>query len=132
MSKRGVGIKTILGLALWASVSQNLAAEEAPAANGVPAHLLVTVESRHGSNVPAVSRENVTVYEGRDRDRVTDWVPAQGDHASLELVILLDDGSNISLGSQLEDLRQFVISEPTSTKIGIAYMQNGMRAWNRT
>ena len=125
MSKRGVGIKTILGLALWASVSQNLAAEEAPAANGVAANLLVTVESRHGSNVPAVSREDVTVYEGRDRDRVTDWVPAQGDHASLELVILLDDGANISLGSQLEDLRQFIISEPTSTKIGIAYMQNG-------
>lgn len=64
----------------------------------------------------------MTVYEGRDRDRVTDWVPAQGDHASLELVILLDDGSNISLGSQLEDLRQFVISEPTSTRIGIAYI----------
>jgi hypothetical protein len=126
MSKRGAGIKTILGLALWVSFSQNLAAEEAPAANGVAAHLLVTVESRHGSNVPAVSREDVTVYEGRDRDRVTDWVPAQGDHASLELVVLLDDGSNISLGSQLGDLRQFVISEPTSTKIGIAYMQNGI------
>ncbi|MGA9967800.1 MAG: hypothetical protein WBQ10_21565 [Terriglobales bacterium] len=43
MSKRGVAIKTILGLALWASFSQNLAAEEAPAANEVAAHLLVTV-----------------------------------------------------------------------------------------
>jgi hypothetical protein len=65
MSKRGVGIKTIIGSVLWASVSQNLAAEEAPAANGVAAHLLVTVESRHGSNVPAVSRKDLTVYEGR-------------------------------------------------------------------
>jgi len=87
--------------------------------------MLVTVEARHGSNVPVINREDVMVYEGRDRDHVIDWVPAQGDHAGLELFVLLDDGSNISLGSQLEDVRQFVLSQPASTKVGIAYMQNG-------
>ncbi|MGA9209388.1 MAG: hypothetical protein WB347_16400 [Terriglobales bacterium] len=100
-------------------------AGETPAATGVPARLLVTVEARHGSNVPVITREDVMVYEGRDRDHVLDWVPAQGDHAALELFVLLDDASNISLGSQLEDLHQFILSQPASTKVGVAYMQNG-------
>ncbi len=118
-------INTILGLALWAPVTGSLAAQNA-ATQGVPAHLLVTVEARHGSNIPEIGRSDVMVYEGRDRDEVTNWVPAQGDNAGLELFVLLDDASNISLGSQLEDLRQFIQSQPTSTKIGVAYMQNGI------
>jgi hypothetical protein len=126
MSKRLVVINMILVLALWASVRSSLAAEQAPPANGTSAHMLVTVESVHGSNVPVIGREDVLVYEGRDRDQVTDWVPAQGDHAALELVVMLDDGSNISLGSQLEDLRQFITAQPASTKIAVAYMQDGI------
>jgi hypothetical protein len=66
------------------------------------------------------------VLEKRNRDQVTDWVPAQGDNAALELFILMDDSSNMSLGTQLDDLRKFIDSQPASTKIGVAYMQNGM------
>jgi hypothetical protein len=119
-------VNSILGLALSASSTLSFGAAEAPATNGEPAQMLVTVEAVHGNNVPVISREDVLVYEGRDRDKVTDWVPARGDHAALELVIMLDDGSNVSLGSQLEDLRQFIATQPASTKIGIAYMQNGI------
>ena len=126
MSKHRFAINAILVLALWASGTRSLADAEAPPANGEPAHMLVTVEAVHGSNVPVVNREDVMVYEGRDRDKVTDWVPAQGDHAALELVILLDDGSNISLGTQLEDLRQFILAQPASTQIAVAYMQDGI------
>jgi hypothetical protein len=99
-------------------------AQPAPA-NGMPAHVLVTVEARHGNDVPLITKEDVMVYEGKERDTVTDWVPAQGDHAGLELFILLDDSSNISLGSQLQDLAQFIEAQPPSTKIGIAYMRDG-------
>jgi hypothetical protein len=94
-------------------------------ANGVPAHLVVTVEPHHGSEVPPVNREDVMVYEGKDRDAVTEWIPAQGDRAGLELFIMLDDGADSSLGLQLQDLRKFIDAQPASTKIGIAYMQNG-------
>jgi hypothetical protein len=94
-------------------------------ANGVPAHMVVTVEPHHGSEVPPVNREDVMVYEGKDRDAVTEWIPAQGDRAGLELFIMLDDGADSSLGLQLQDLRKFIDAQPASTKIGIAYMQNG-------
>jgi len=66
------------------------------------------------------------VHQGKDRDQVTDWTPAQGDRAALELFILIDDEANTSLGSQLEDIRQFINAQPPSAKIGVAYMQNGI------
>jgi hypothetical protein len=94
-------------------------------AAGVPVHMVVTVEARHGATPPELTKEDVMVYEGRDRDRVTDWVPAQGEHAALEFFILIDDAASISLGSQLEDLRQFISVQHETTKVGVAYMQNG-------
>jgi hypothetical protein len=118
-------INFTLALAVCASTPGGLAAQNA-APQDTSAHLLVTVEARHGSNVPEISRADVMVREGHDRDQVTAWVPAQGDNAALELFILLDDGSDFSLGSQLDTLHQFITAQPPSTKIGLAYMQNGM------
>lgn len=100
-------------------------AQEAPPSAGVSVHMVVTVESRHGENAPSVDQADVMVYEGSERDKVTTWVPAQGEHAALELFILLDDSSSSSLGSQLDDLRQFIGSQPPTTRVGLAYMRNG-------
>jgi hypothetical protein len=112
-------------VAMFASSVPWLAAQDSSTGAGPAVNLLVTVEARHGSNVPEINREDVMVYEGRDRDKVTGWLPLQGDHAALQMFIMLDDAANTSLGSQLEDIRQFIVSQPAATKIGIAYMQNG-------
>jgi hypothetical protein len=125
MNKFSFAVSGVLGLAVWVCGCEGLSAQDAPAAGGVPAHMVVTVEPHRGSDVPTVNREDVMVYEGKDRDRVTEWIPAQGEHAALEFFILLDDGSDSSLGQQLQDLRKFIEGQPASTKIGIAYMQNG-------
>jgi len=103
-----------------------IAAQDSPSPTGPAVNLVVTVEARHGSNLPDISREDVMVYEGRERDKVTGSLPLQGDHAGLELFVMLDDSSNTSLGSQLEDIRQFINAQPATTKIGVAYMQNGI------
>jgi len=116
----------VLGLALCVFGIGSASAQKAPAATGVPVHLVVTVEARKGAEVPVINRDDVMVYEGHDRDTVTDWVPAQGEHAAVELFLLLDDASSVNLGSQLGDLRQFINAQPDSTKIGVAYMQNGI------
>lgn len=92
---------------------------------GVPAHLVVTVEPHKGKEVPTVSQQDVQVFEGKDRDTVTEWVPATGDHAALELFILLDDSSNMTLGTQMQDIKNFINEQAPTTKVGIAYMQNG-------
>ncbi len=93
---------------------------------GVPVHVVVTVEARKGKEPPVINREDVMVHEGHDRDPVVDWVPAQGEHAALELMISLDDGSNTTLGTQLDDLRNFISSQPDTTTVGVAYMRDGV------
>jgi hypothetical protein len=94
--------------------------------SGVPVHVVVTVEARKGQETPVINREDVMVHEGHDRVEVIDWIPAQGEHASLELMILLDDASNATLGTQLADIRDFINSQPDTTMVGVAYMRDGV------
>lgn len=124
MKKSACLFKILLGFAVWASVTGSVWAQNTGTPAG-SARLLVTVEARHGSTVPDITQRDAMVFEGHDRDQVTEWVPAQGDHAALELFILLDDGAGSSLGSQLDGLRKFITAQPASTLIGLAYMQNG-------
>jgi hypothetical protein len=95
------------------------------ASGGVPVNMVVTAESRHGEHPGPITPEDVMVFDGKTRDQVTSWIPAQGDHAQLDLFILLDDSSGLSLGSQLGDLREFINAQAATTRVGVAYMQNG-------
>jgi hypothetical protein len=104
---------------------ESASAQQSSSAEGIPAHLVVTVEPHHGNEVPVINQNEVMVYEGHDRDKVVEWVPATGDHAALELFVLLDDSSGEGIGTRLDDIRQFINAQPASTKIGVAYMQNG-------
>jgi hypothetical protein len=129
MNRYGFLASAVLGLAVFLGGRCALAQQAgagATSGNGVPAHMVVTVEPRHGSDVPVVNREDVMVYEGKDRDAVTEWVAAQGDRGALELFVLLDDGSDTNLGTQLNDIRKFISAQTASTKVGVAYMQDGI------
>lgn len=119
--------KVLLGTAIICALCAiGALAQPGPAANGVPVQMVVTVEAHKGSDVPAVSANDVIVNEGKDRDQVTDWTAAQGEHAGLELFIMIDDSSSRDIGLQLGDIRKFIDEEPNSAVIGIAYMQNGI------
>ena len=126
MKKSCLVFEALIVVATLLAGVQLVAAQESAASTGPAVNLVVTVEARHGSDVPDITRDDVMVYEGRDRDRVTAWLPLQQDHAGLEFFILLDDSSGVSLGSQLEDIRQFINAQPPTTKIGVAYMANGI------
>jgi hypothetical protein len=117
--------RALLAVTALAIGPRSVVAQEA-SSFGVPINMVVTVEPRHGSNVPVIYREDVMVFQGRDRAKVTDWIPLQGEHAGLQLFILIDDAANTSLGSQLEDIRQFINAQLSTTAIGVAYMRNGI------
>jgi len=117
--------KTLWNLFAFAAVSPCLVAVGEAATPEVPVQIVATVESQHGKEIPALNREDVMVFQKKERLRVTDLVPCQGSRAALELFILLDDASGASLGSQLMDLRQFIETQPAATSIGVAYMRNG-------
>ena len=125
MRKSHIMAGVLLAATALAVGLSSVVAQEA-SSTGPPVHMVVTVEPRHGSNVPVINREDVMVYQGRDRAKVMDWLALQGEHAGLQLFILIDDSANTSLGSQLEDVRQFINAQPATTAIGVAYMRNGI------
>src|SRR5437899_12163617 len=101
-------------LAVTALATSRVVAQQT-SSTGVPAHMVVTVEPRHGSNVPVINREDVMVYQGHDRAKVTDWLPLQAEHVGLQLFILIDDAANTSLDSHLQDIRQFITAPLSAT-----------------
>ncbi|HKF06211.1 MAG TPA: hypothetical protein VKB49_28095 [Candidatus Sulfotelmatobacter sp.] len=115
----------VLGLIGCAYVARALA-QQTPSAGGVPSHIVVTVEPKRGNEASTIRQEDVMVFEGQDRDTVTGWTPLKGDRAGLELFVLIDDELSTTVGNQLDDIRKFINEQPASTKVGVAYMQNGI------
>jgi hypothetical protein len=91
----------------------------------VPAHLVVTAEAHRGNDVPDIRKEDVIVYQGRERRQVADWTPLRGERGALQLFILLDDSSHTNVGSQFGEIRSFIESQPPTTAVGIGYMRDG-------
>jgi len=74
--------------------------------NGVPVHMVVTAEGKKGKEPPALHAEDVMVYQGKDRDKVTEWTSLRG--APQQLFILVDDALDTSIGNQLQDVRKWI------------------------
>ncbi len=106
-------------------VAVPLFAQQTPSATGTPVTMIVTVEPRHGAQIPVVNRDDVMVYEGKERDQVTAWVPAHDQQARLDLFLFIDDSSSFALSTQLGELKKFISSLEPTAKVGVAYMQNG-------
>jgi hypothetical protein len=88
-------------------------------------HLVVTDTSlRPDNELPALRQDNVKVKQGRDFLSVTQVIPAQGENAALQLMILIDDTLNTSVGNNLNDIRDFIAAQAPSTLVGVAYMSN--------
>lgn len=99
-------------------------AQDQGAAATVPVRMTVTVNVVGDRTMPQMGREDVMVKQGKDRLKVTNWVPAKGDSASLGLYVLIDDASDSSLGSQLDDVRGFINSQGPGTLVAVGYMSN--------
>lgn len=91
-----------------------------------PVQMVVTVEARHGREIPALAREDFLVRMGSEKIQVSDAVRLRGDNSDLELFILIDDASSLTFGSQLGDLRRFIDTQAARTAVGVGYMRNGM------
>jgi hypothetical protein len=100
-------------------------AQATPDPSGVPVSMVVTVNAGRGAEMSSIRSDSVIVNESRTRAKVTTWVPLQGDRAGLELFVLVEDSRNTSQGTQLEDIRKFILAQPATTKIGVAYMRDG-------
>jgi hypothetical protein len=102
-----------------------IGAQEKAAPSTVQVHLVITdMAVRSDSELPRLKQEDVKVKQGRTFLQVTQLIPAQGDNAALQLMILIDDTLNPVIGGNLQELKEFIQAQPPSTVIGIAYMSN--------
>jgi hypothetical protein len=116
------------GLLIFAAIVSAAAptpAQQANTSDTAPITTVVTVLGPKFTAPPAIGKEDVIVNEGSARKDVTGWTPAQGDKAALELAILIDDSTRKDLGKQLDDIGNFIKSQPKSTAVGVFYASNG-------
>ena len=113
-----------LSLALF-SIVVPVSAQQSGSDQGTPVQTIVSVEPKHGHEIPLITQQDVMVYQGHDRRPVTSWIPAKGDKAGLALAILIDDSAGFSLGPQLNDIRTFIREQAPTTLVAVGYMQNG-------
>jgi hypothetical protein len=113
----------ILAVALAAVFSAH-AADNAPATAPVQKTVSVRVLGDN-KRMPEVNLEDVTVKQGKTELQVTNWTPARGDRAGLELFILIDDAADSSFANQINEIRSFVTAQPETTSVGVGYMRNG-------
>jgi hypothetical protein len=92
----------------------------------VQVHMVITDQAfNDGSEVPVLRQNNVQVKVGKDAVKVEHLIPAQGESAALQLFVLIDDTCETSaLGNNLNDLRDFINAQPSSTMVGVAYLSN--------
>ncbi len=108
-------------LSSWSSRSRNQAASST-----APITTVVTVLGHDFSAPPAIAKEDVAVYSGKNRQDVTSWAPAQGDNAGLQLAILIDDNdSPTAIGQHFSEIKEFITSQPSTTQVGLFYATAG-------
>jgi len=99
--------------------------EDKPAANTTRVHMVITDQAlSDNGDVPMLRPENVQVKQGKDLLNITQIIPAKGDNAALQLMILIDETCDSSTGNSLKDLREFINAQPATTAVGVAYMSN--------
>jgi hypothetical protein len=120
----GTTLLLITALLLIAAPGSLLAQQENPSAT-VPVRTVVTVLGKNFSEPPAVSRDDIQVYDGKNKLTVSEWTPAQGDRGALDFAIVIDDELNSDIGLQFNDIKDFIREMPPSARVGLFYASNG-------
>lgn len=118
-------VSMMLGVFGIVAVSSTNAQPQEDSANAVQVHMVITDEAlQPEKELPPLQREDVKVKQGKKFLKVTQVIPAQGDNAALQLMILIDDTLNTSIGNSLTELKDFIGAQPSSTVIAVGYMSN--------
>jgi hypothetical protein len=113
-------LSTLCALTLAAPIARSQENEGA-----VQVHVVITNQAVRGdSEMTALQQGDVKVKQGKNFLKVTQLIPAQGDNTALQMFILIDDTLDSRIGSNLNEIRDFITAQPASTVIAIGYMAN--------
>jgi hypothetical protein len=118
-------VRGLLGTICILALSEQIASAQEKTASSTEVHVVITdMAVRSDSELPRLRQDEVKVKQGKTFLQVTQLIPAQGDNTALQLMILIDDTLNPVVGGNLNDLKEFINAQPSSTVIGIGYMSN--------
>lgn len=91
----------------------------------VAVHVVITDAALQGNaSPPRLDIAAVKVQLNKKDVKVTQLVPARGDAGTLQLFVLIDDTLDTSIGNHLQELKDFIKAQPSSTQVGVGYMAN--------
>jgi hypothetical protein len=89
------------------------------------ARAIVTVGHRYGEESATPKASDLTVSRGLEELAVVGLTPLRDPQDPLELYVVVDNCSSCEPGSKFEELKKFLLARSASTKIGVAYIQDG-------
>jgi hypothetical protein len=84
--------------------------------------MTVTAVGKKNTVPPRIAKEDVQLYEGKERVQIADWKHGE----TLYLAVLIDDSLDSSVASQFGDLKAFIMAQPGTTSIAVFYARNGV------
>jgi len=113
---KGTLVLAVLALA----VSLPLTAEAAASDSAGVTFTVTAVDNKNGMP-PELKKDDVHLYQSKEQVQIADWKRSQ----KLYLAILIDDSLETTVANQWGDLRSFIMAQPESTYIAVAYSRNG-------
>ncbi len=123
MRMNGMG-KVFVAAALAAMVSAPALAEKLMGHGKV----IVTVVNKADKGAPiTVPQKDLMVKVDGKTAMISHWQAARN---PLQVVLLIDNSSWGSLGTQMNDIRHFIRTLPADAAVGVAYMENGQAVFS--
>jgi len=96
-------------------------AQKAVAADSSAVTMTVTAVGKKDTQPPPLTKDDVQLYQGKEKVQVADWKRGE----TLYLAVLIDDSLESSVANQWSDLKAFIMAQPESTYVAVAYARNG-------
>jgi VWFA-related protein len=113
---------TAATLAPLATLAASNSAKDTSAAGDPSAVVMtVTATAKKDAQPPVLTKNDVDLYKGKERVQVADF--ARGE--TLYLAVLIDDSLRGDIAAQWPDLRRFIMAQPATTYVSVAYARNG-------
>jgi hypothetical protein len=84
----------------------------------------ITAVGKKNTTPPELKRDDLELRSGKERLQIADLRRDE----NLRLAILIDDSLDPSVANQWSDLKQFIMDQPSTTYIAVAYARNGTAA----
>lgn len=116
------GTVLLAAAAMFAPLSVRAAETGTSSATSSPAVVMtVTATAKKNAQPPALTKNDVELYQGKERVQVADFKRAD----TLYLAVLIDDSLRSDVANQWPALRDFINSQPNTTYVAVAYARDG-------